>query len=135
MAKSPGEMVREFHEAFGLAIGGSLRDRALVNLRARLHREEYAEVRQETATLSIDAEALCKELCDLVYVVYGTATTFGFDLEGALAEVHRSNMSKLGEDGRPIYRYDGKVQKGPNYFEPDMGPYVPHAVEGTAEEE
>ncbi len=134
MPKSPAEMLREFHEAFGLAIGGSLRDHALVNLRARLHREEFEEVRQETGTLPIDAEAFCKELCDLLYVVYGTATTFGFDLEGALAEVHKSNMSKLGDDGRPIYRQDGKVQKGPNYFEPDLSPFVPGVVEGTAEE-
>lgn len=133
MTKSPAEMVREFHEAFSLGVGGSLRDHALVNLRARLHREEYEEVRQETGTLPIDAEALCKELCDLLYVVYGTATTFGFDLEGALAEVHRSNMSKLGEDGLPVYRHDGKVQKGPGYFEPDMSPFVPHTVDGTAE--
>jgi predicted HAD superfamily Cof-like phosphohydrolase len=126
-------MVREFHEAFGLAIGGSLRDHALVNLRARLHREEFAEVQQETATLSIDAEALCKELCDLLYVVYGTGTAFGFDLDGALAEVHRSNMSKLAEDGTPFYRHDGKVLKSSNYFEPDMSPFVPHTVDGTVD--
>jgi len=133
MAKSPADMVREFHQAFGLAIGGSLRDHALVNLRARLHREEFEEVRQETGSLPIDAEALCKELCDLLYVVYGTATTFGFDLEGALEEVHRSNMAKLGEDGRPIYSHGGKVLKGPNYFEPDMSPFVPATVDGTAD--
>lgn len=133
MSKSPADMLHEFHETFGHAIGTSLRDRAAVNLWARLRREEFEEVQQETATLSIDAEALCKELCDLLYVVYGTGTAFGFDLEGALAAVHRSNMSKLGEDGKPIYRHDGKALKGPNYREPDMSPFVPATVDGTAD--
>ena len=133
MIRRPSEIVREFHEAFGLAAMGSLRDYALVNMRARLHREEFEEVRQETATLPIDAEAFCKELCDLLYVVYGTGVAFGFDLDGAFEEVHRSNMSKLGEDGKPIYRYDGKVLKGPNYFEPSMAPFVPHTVDGTTD--
>ena len=62
-------------------------------------------------------EAL-KELADLVYVCYQYAENLGWDLDEALDRVHRSNMSKLGEDGQPIYRNDGKVLKGPNYKPP-----------------
>lgn len=64
--------------------------------------------------------ALAKELADLLYVTYGTADIYGIDLDSVFEEVHRSNMSKLGEDGKPVYREDGKVLKGPNYHEPDL---------------
>ena len=60
-------------------------------------------------------------LADLIYVVYGMALETGIDLAAVLAEVQRSNMSKLGSDGRPVYREDGKVLKGPGYFPPDVG--------------
>lgn len=60
-------------------------------------------------------------LADIVYVAYGTALTYGIDLDAVLQEVHRSNMSKLGPDGRPILREDGKVLKGPGYFPPAIG--------------
>ena len=56
----------------------------------------------------------------LLYVVYGAGHSFGIDLDECFQEVHSSNMSKLGEDGRPIYREDGKVLKGPSFFEPDL---------------
>jgi len=69
-------------------------------------------------------EALLKELADLVYVVYGTAVSLGLNLDEALERVHESNMSKLGEDGKPIYREDGKVLKGSNYKEPYLGDLV-----------
>lgn len=59
-------------------------------------------------------------LADLIYVIYGMALEMGIDLAKVLAEVQRSNMSKLGEDGKPIYREDGKVLKGPGYFRPDV---------------
>ena len=59
-------------------------------------------------------------LADLVYVVYGMALETGIDLAAVLAEVQRSNMSKLGPDGRPVYREDGKVLKGPGYVPPDV---------------
>ena len=61
-----------------------------------------------------------KELADLVYVCYQYAENMRWDLDGALDLVHESNMSKLGEDGKPIYREDGKVLKGPNYKPPDL---------------
>tara|TARA_Y100000817_G_scaffold227647_1_gene180390 strand:- start:1579 stop:1959 length:381 start_codon:yes stop_codon:yes gene_type:complete len=69
--------------------------------------------------LDLQAEAL-KELADLVYVCYQYAENMGWFLDEALDRVHKSNMSKLGEDGKPIYRDDGKVLKGPNYKPPTL---------------
>ena len=68
---------------------------------------------------TVTAEAL-KELADLVYVCYQYAENMNWFLDEALNRVHESNMSKLGEDGKPIYREDGKVLKGPNYKPPDL---------------
>jgi len=68
---------------------------------------------------TVTNEAL-KELADLVYVCYQYAENMGWLLDEALNRVHLSNMSKLGEDGKPIYREDGKVLKGPNYKPPDL---------------
>lgn len=64
--------------------------------------------------------ALLKELCDLQYVLSGFAVTFGLPFDEAFQRVHESNMSKLGPDGKPVYREDGKVMKGPNYKKPDL---------------
>lgn len=77
---------------------------------------------------------LLKELADLRYVVEGAAVTFGLPIDEAYTEVHRSNMSKLGPDGLPLYRADGKVLKGPNYREPDMERFIPQSIEGEATE-
>ena len=71
----------------------------------------------------IQCECL-KELADLVYVCYQYAENMRWDLDGALDLVHKSNMSKLDEDGKPIYREDGKVLKGPNYKPPDLSDLV-----------
>ena len=68
--------------------------------------------------------ALLKELCDLQYVLSGFAVTFGLPLDEAFKRVHESNMSKLGPDGKPFYREDGKVLKGPNYKKPDLSDLV-----------
>jgi predicted HAD superfamily Cof-like phosphohydrolase len=65
-------------------------------------------------------DEVMKEACDLVYVVLGMFVEFGWDFDEAFARVHESNMSKLGEDGKPIYREDGKVLKGPDFFKPDL---------------
>src|SRR5690242_14944400 len=108
--KTPQQMVREFHEAFGAAIDQDP-DPALLRLRRRLIEEETNEVLDELALG--DIVGLAKELADLIYVVYGTAVSFGIDLDAALAAVHASNMSKLDDNGQPIYREDGKVLKGP----------------------
>ena len=76
--------------------------------------EEWSEF-HEAYHLGTDEEEL-KELCDLVYVCYQYAVNCGWDLDEAMDRVHKSNMSKLGRDGKPIYREDGKVLKGPMYL-------------------
>lgn len=117
---TPAEMVREFHEAFGLVVRDSptLPDQSEREFRAELIREEYAEAWDELESGgSIDRVA--SELADILYVVYGTALHYGVDLDAVVAEVHRANMSKL-VDGQPLKREDGKVLKGPNYQPPDV---------------
>jgi predicted HAD superfamily Cof-like phosphohydrolase len=72
----------------------------------------------------VDMEGVADALTDILYVTYGAGHAFGINLDKCFQEVHRSNMSKLGEDGKPIYRSDGKVLKGPNFFEPNLEKYV-----------
>ena len=86
--------------------------------------EEFKEFLEAESHLyrdnpTVESEAL-KELADLVYVCYQYAENMNWFLDEALNRVHESNMSKLGEDGKPIYREDGKVLKGPNYKPPDL---------------
>lgn len=123
------QKVREFHKAF---MPGHLDQDffgGLVDLRMSLISEEVHEVQHELFDPltyvardieEIDKAKLAKELADLLYVVYGTAATFGIDIDRVFDEVHKSNMSKLGEDGKPVYREDGKVLKGPNYQPPKL---------------
>ena len=116
LGKTPLDMVKHFARTYQQSMGhqwakGTLKDL----LRTVLIKEEYAEVLAAT-----EAPEFLKELADLVYVTYGCAATFGWDLDEAVRRVHASNMSKLGEDGQPIYREDGKVLKGPNYEEPNL---------------
>jgi predicted HAD superfamily Cof-like phosphohydrolase len=93
--------------------------RSLLQLRSRLIYEESSEVLVELESEGVDKAALTKELADLLYVVYGTAITFGLPLDTVFNRVHASNMSKL-VDGKPLYREDGKVLKGPNYQPPKL---------------
>ena len=74
-----------------------------------------------------DVNESLKELCDLVFVCYQFAATYDLDLDEALRRVFESNMSKLDESGKPIYREDGKVLKGPNYQPPDLSQLFPQA--------
>lgn len=97
-------------------------DRDIVRLRLDLIEEEFFELRD--AILKEDIVEVADALTDLLYVVYGTGHAFGIDLDDCFNEVHRSNMSKLGQDGKPIYREDGKVLKGPNFFPPDLDKVV-----------
>ena len=119
-------LVRRFHEAFGHPVGKEFHKNSPdLPLRVKLITEEYKEFVRAAKDATFDdsydkQEALVKELADLLYVVYGFGVTYGWDLSKALELVHESNMSKLGPDGKPIYREDGKVLKGPNYKEPDL---------------
>jgi predicted HAD superfamily Cof-like phosphohydrolase len=93
-------------------------DAEIVNLRIELISEEVEELWD--ACKDKDIIGIADALTDILYVTYGAGHAFGVDLDKCFAEVQRSNMSKLGEDGKPIYREDGKVMKGPNYSEPDL---------------
>lgn len=87
-------------------------------LRYDLIAEELEELKEGIQNENL--VEIADALTDLLYVVYGAGHAFGLDLDSCFTEVHRSNMSKLDEDGRPIYREDGKVLKGPNFSEPDL---------------
>ena len=113
--------VGEFHRAFGLPMRefpGSDIDHALAQLRVNLLEEEVSEF--VAASEKEDLVGIADALADIVYVIYGTALTYGIDLDSVLREVHRSNMSKLGDDGKPLIRGDGKVLKSERYFPPDI---------------
>ena len=91
-------------------------DDNIIDLRLDLINEEYKELRD--AVEDDDIIEVADALTDMLYVVYGMGHAFGINLDLAFNNVHASNMSKMGEDGKPIYREDGKVLKGPNYFPP-----------------
>jgi predicted HAD superfamily Cof-like phosphohydrolase len=87
--------------------------------------KEFLEAENQLLTgFVVNATDTLKELADLVYVCYQYAENLDWDLDEALNRVHRSNMSKLGEDGEPVYREDGKVLKGPNYQPPNLSDLV-----------
>lgn len=119
--KTNYEKVREFHEAFGQDIDVDIykSDINLIALRIALIDEEYDELKRAVGT-----ENYLKELVDLLYVIYGFAATFGWDIDTAFNLVHVSNMSKLGADGKPIFREDGKVLKSENYVPPNLSDLV-----------
>ena len=71
-----------------------------------------------------DIKEVADALTDILYVTYGAGHAFGINLDKCFVEVQSSNMSKLGEDGKPIYNDKGKVMKGPNYFKPDLNKFV-----------
>ncbi|MFD8047568.1 MazG nucleotide pyrophosphohydrolase domain-containing protein [Streptomyces chartreusis] len=120
MSSSPADLVREFHLAFGLAARSTPAEvsRDLAAHRGDLLAEEAAEVAEVSVTGPLDR--LAHELADVVYVAYGTALVHGIDLDAVLAEIHRSNMTKLGPDGQVARRADGKVLKGEHYEAPDV---------------
>lgn len=127
MSKSTIEMVQEFHETYGLPVrdGIDLSCEQTKQLRINLLAEELDELKEALA--NNDPVETLDALIDLQYVLDGAFLSFGMqDLKGpAFDEVHRSNMSKLGEDGKPIRREgDGKVMKGPNYFKPDIAQFI-----------
>ena len=114
------EKVGDFMEAFGqrVEMEPTWPDFNTRELRLELIQEELEEL--SDAVADRDMIQIADALTDLLYVVYGAGHAFGLDLDECFEEVHRSNMSKLGENGRPIHREDGKVMKGPGYFEPDL---------------
>lgn len=131
------KMMEEFHRAFGHPINqpslilniplnnGANAGLEFVKLRTKLHSEECEELREELWNNFQEGEIspnLLKEGADLLYVLLGTFVSLGLgnELIEAFSRVHASNMSKLDENGKPIYRDDGKVMKGPNYKPPTL---------------
>ena len=136
-------MVAEFHTVFSHPVEAkpTVGDKRLRTLRVKLIAEELTELCE---ALGVDLEISCDEgrfevvveaaledeeinlveaadaLGDIQYVVHGANLVFGLPGDEVFAEIHNSNMSKLGDDGKPIYREDDKILKGPNYFKPDI---------------
>jgi len=130
MYMSREDIVTEFHKAFGHPVNKRMTEDDLL-LRHKLLTEEWTELKEEFAAALTDIamtgdvkkktkERMLKEMADLQYVLSGMAVTFGLPLQVAFVRVHKSNMSKLDDDGRPIYREDGKVLKSKNYKPADM---------------
>ena len=112
------DQAEAFREAYNLHLNGTTvraTQKALID-------EEWSEF-HEAYHMEPSADQL-KELADLVYVCYQFAASQDWDLDEAMRRVHQSNMSKLGEDGKPIYRADGKVLKGPNYQPPELNTLI-----------
>jgi NTP pyrophosphatase (non-canonical NTP hydrolase) len=121
LSQTPLDMTREFAIAMKQGINHGHNPDNLTSqsdMRINLLVEEMEEVLN--AYRYENKEALLKELADLVYVTYGFAAHVGWDLDEGVRRVHESNMSKLDENGQPIYREDGKVLKGPNYLPPNL---------------
>ena len=117
------EHVRRFHEAFGIKNNytpNGVLDSDVFNLRHRLMHEENEEYLE--ACKNGDLVEIADALGDMMYILCGTILSHGLQdkIENIFEEIQRSNMSKLGADGKPIYREDGKILKGPNYFKPDI---------------
>ncbi|RZJ67574.1 MAG: hypothetical protein EOO50_04630 [Flavobacterium sp.] len=115
--------VKEFHTAFGIGFSESQRGDLGENknmLRFNLMKEENEEYLE--AVQNDDVVEIADALGDMLYILCGTIIEHGLQhkIEEVFDEIQRSNMSKLGADGKPIYREDGKVMKGPNYFKPDF---------------
>jgi len=92
------------------------------NLRISLINEELEELKQ--AMKNNDLKEVVDALTDILYVTYGAGHAFGVNLDKCFDEVQKSNMSKLGKDGKPIYNEAGKVMKGPSYFKPDLSKFL-----------
>ena len=116
--------VGTFMKTFGQEVKTepSLSTDKINKLRIDLIQEELQELSQ--AMNNKDLLEVADALTDILYVTYGAGHAFGIDLDKCFEEVQNSNMSKLGEDGNPIYNESGKVMKGPNYFKPDLSKFV-----------
>ena len=118
------EKVKIFMKTFGQEIkkNSSLSSEKINKLRVSLIEEELDELK--LAIKDNNIKEVADALTDILYVTYGAGHAFGIDLDKCFDEVQNSNMSKLGEDGRPIYNENGKVMKGPNYFKPNLAKFV-----------
>ena len=118
------ESVKKFMQTFGQEVRekAGFPNSKIISLRYDLISEELAEFKD--AINKKDIKEVADALTDILYVTYGAGHAFGIDLDKCFKEVQNSNMSKLGEDGKPIYNEKGKVMKGPNYFKPNLRKFV-----------
>ena len=118
------EDVKTFMETFGQIVRTKPQfpDEKTMQLRLNLIQEELNELREAMEKKNL--KEIADALTDILYVTYGAGHAFGIDLDKCFEEVQNSNMSKLDENGKPIYNDAGKVMKGPNYFKPDLSKFV-----------
>tara|TARA_B100000586_G_scaffold158198_1_gene115106 strand:+ start:181 stop:552 length:372 start_codon:yes stop_codon:yes gene_type:complete len=118
------EKVGLFMKTFGqeIKIKASLSTDKINELRISLINEELEEFKE--AIKNNDLKEVADALTDILYVTYGAGHAFGINLDKCFDEVQQSNMSKLSEDGKPIYNESGKVMKGPKYFKPDLSKFL-----------
>jgi predicted HAD superfamily Cof-like phosphohydrolase len=116
--------VKIFMEKFGQMVRTQPQfpDDKTMKLRLDLIKEELNELEEAMKTKNL--KEVADALTDILYVTYGAGYAYGIDLDQCFKEVQRANMSKLGEDGKPIYNDQGKVMKGPNYTKPDLSKFV-----------
>ena len=118
------DSVKRFMEKFGQEVKtkAEFPSDKIVKLRYDLIKEELDEFTE--AMKNKDLLEVADALTDILYVTYGAGHAFGIDLDKCFEEVQNSNMSKLGEDGKPIYNDAGKVMKGPKYYKPDLSKFI-----------
>ncbi len=118
------ESVKKFMLKFGQEVkeNADFPSEKITKLRYDLISEELGELK--SAIGKKDLKEIADALTDILYVTYGAGHAFGINLDKCFQEVQNSNMSKLGNDGKPIYNESGKVMKGPNYFKPDLSKFV-----------
>ena len=116
--------VKTFMQTFGqeVKIKAEFPKEKIVKLRYHLIKEELSELKNAIKTK--DLKEIADALTDILYVTYGAGHAYGIDLDKCFKEVQKSNMSKLGEDGKPIYNGKGKVMKGPKYFKPNLKQFI-----------
>ena len=116
--------VKTFMQTFGqeVKLKASFSTEKINGLRYSLIQEELDELKQ--AIKNKDLLEVADALTDILYVTYGAGHAFGIDLDKCFQEVQNSNMSKLGNDGKPIYNDAGKVMKGPNFYKPDLSKFL-----------
>ena len=118
------KVLRTFMKTFGQEVKekAEFPTDKITSLRYDLINEELEELKE--AIDNKDIKEVADALTDILYVTYGAGHAFGINLDKCFKEVQNSNMSKLGNDGKPIYNDKGKVMKGPNYFKPDLNKFV-----------
>jgi len=118
------EKVGSFMKTFGQEVKtkSDLSTEKINKLRVSLINEELEEFKE--AIKNNDLKEAADALTDILYVTYGAGHAFGINLDKCFDEVQKSNMSKLGNDGKPIYNEQGKVMKGPKYFKPDLSKFL-----------